>query len=400
MNAQHTARVAGILALLAILVATIWLAISTSTSSVSTVYGKRRGLPARSINSTSVFSQLFAAQGATIRDGGRLSPSLSKSNVIVWTPNSFLLPSDQEIDFFEQEWLNLDDGKERTLIYVARDYEAAIEYWRLQAEAGKGTEHIEAIRQLARVQADHAYMRSLTGLTPKCRWFEIENKQHVFLVRPDEGPWASTLEPRQVQLAVSGVLAPAESSDDVVQASKVLLGSSETPLIVEITNYEWPDSRVLVLLNGSSILNYPLVNHQNRKIAAKIIEHCGTTDRVTFLESDASGLIISRSNKNSYSGFEALTVWPINVILLHLIAAGILFCVMVFPIFGRPRELVTDNPSDFGKHVGAIQQLLERAGNRSLALEKVNQYRNLENDVPTKPTQKTETGNPFKVSQA
>ena len=397
---EYLARMFGVVALLLLFGTIAWFASIDSADDISTVYGKRQGAHAKSVNSTAAFGRMFKANGAGIRNAFRLSAGLSRSQVIVWAPNSFELPSDEEIDFFENDWLGLNDGIDRTLIYLARDYEAAVEYWRLQAGKGKGTEHIESTRQLARSQADHAYMRSLTGKQTKCQWFSIDNQQHVFSVKPTEGPWSAGIDHDAVDMFVSGVLVPHETEENDYLVSKVLLGSKQTPLILEISNdYLWPFGKILVLLNGSSTMNYPLVNHENRKIAGQIINSCGSPKRVTFLESGPAPLSISRSNKKVYSGFEALTVWPINMILLHLIAAGILFCVMVFPIFGRPREIVADSPSNFGKHIQAIQQLLELANNRELAIEKVNQYRQLENDT-TKQQKKTETGNPFKVSQA
>ena len=399
MKVDRIARVLGYLVMVLLLGAVALLVMSDRPTQINTEYGKRRGLYADSVNGIAAFSRMFEDQGARVRTGTRLSPSLARSQVIVWAPNSFELPRTTEIDFFETEWLGKDDGTQRTLVYIARDYQAALEYWRHQRDTAKGTSFIESQRQLARSQTEHAYMRSLTGIELDCEWFSMKNRNHVFHVQPTEGPWSQLIDADQAPWQVSCSLEP--ESDAETTTSRVLLGSQETPLIVELTDaYRWRDGRVLVLVNGAATLNLGLVNHENRKLAGQLIDYCGSPRRVTFLESGPMGLTVSKTRKKAYSGFEALTVWPINVILLHLIAAGILYCVMVYPIFGRPRELSEDSPSHFGKHIAAIQRLLELSKNREQAIARVNEYRELEGDIVTKPTTSTETGNPFKVSQA
>jgi hypothetical protein len=134
-----------------------------------------------------------------------------------------------------------------------------------------------------------------------------------------------------------------------------------------------------------------------------LIEVCADPHRVTFLETGPQSPHISRQDPKAYSGFEALTVWTINSILLHLIVAGILYCLMVFPIFGRPRQLDHDTTSDFGKHVRAVGDLLALAGDRQRAVAQVRQYRALylESTPAHQPGPATEPalpGNPFKVS--
>ena len=93
---------------------------------INTIYGRRRGTARTSLNGTSVLSDMFRQAGHKVTTWGRLSPRLERSQVIVWTPNSFELPTQKEIDYLEN-WLTNDQG--RTLVYVARDYDAAIEYW-------------------------------------------------------------------------------------------------------------------------------------------------------------------------------------------------------------------------------------------------------------------------------
>src|SRR5256885_9499747 len=67
------------------------------------------------------------------------------------------------------------------------------------------------------------------------------------------------------------------------------------------------------------------------------------------------------------SPLELLKVWPLNAILLHVAVLGIIICLSRSLIFGRPRDLPGDSPSDFGKHVAALGKLLARTKDRNYA---------------------------------
>ena len=372
---------------------------------ISIEYGKRTGQAIRSVNGTNVFGEMFKQRGPSVTTWSRLSPRLRRSDVIVWAPNSFELPNGDEIDYFEEEWLSLDDYRFRTLIYVARDFDAAVEYWETQAETTNGTTYLESRSQAARMKSDHALGRSMTATELDCDWFSIESNQSFVETIANDGKWMSDFDKKKtlskIKLPVAGKL-EIPTSPKRGRKYEVLLGSRETPLVVRLTDeYAWPDGQVIIVLNGSSVLNLPLVEHQNREIAAKLIDECGEEiRRVTFLETGPSGVPISTSDPRAYSGFDALKIWPINSILMHLIVAGILFCAYVFPIFGRPRKLETDTPSSFSKHIRAMGELLAIAQDRQAAIAKVQQYRSLKIEplVPEPSNTPDKAGNPFQQS--
>ncbi len=139
----------------------------------------------------------------------------------------------------------------------------------------------------------------------------------------------------------------------------------------------WDDSQILVVANGSWLLNLPLVEHEHRRLAGRLIDSCGPPGRVCFLESGPGGPRISESDKNLPLLVRAFTVWPLSVVLLHLTLVGILFCFCVFPIFGRPRNLPVETVSDFGKHVAAVGELLERRADAEHAQQRIQQYHQL-----------------------
>ena len=359
-----------------------------SQQRVDTTYGRRRGSARPSVNGTSVFSEMFRQAGHKVTTWHRLSPRLERSKVIVWTPNSFALPSEKEVDYLET-WLA--GGTQRTVIYVARDYDASIDYWHTLARQSQGQPFVESRRQLARVQADHALARSYTGKALKCKWFSVESRASFVPVTPNTGSWLPKLDAKKTKIAVAGRMTFPDSKE---VKRETLLGSPEGPLLVRITSESWQQhSQLIVVTNGSMLLNLPLINHEHRKLAGELINSCGPAGRVTFLESDPSGLTISKEDPGAHTGFEAFTVWPISPILLHLTIGGILYCLMVFPICGKPRELMADAPSDFGKHVRALGELMAQTNDRAAALARVRQYHQL--TAETTAVENRATGNPF-----
>jgi hypothetical protein len=170
---------------------------------------------------------------------------------------------------------------------------------------------------------------------------------------------------------------------------EVLLAGDGVPLVFRVSNevsadYQWRGQRI-VINNGSFLLNYPLVNHEHRKLAAKLIEACGKTDqKVAFIESGAGGpkIVDKETTGGMPTALELLKVWPLNAILLHVAVLGLVLCLSRSPIFGRPRELPADSTSDFGKHVAALGKLLAQTKDRNYAHARLMQYRQLADRGP------------------
>ncbi len=117
-----------------LLVLLLLLAGCQTSPQISQEYGRRRGNDrGQSVNGTGVLAHMFEQAGFRVSSWRRLSPKLEKDRVIVWAPDDYSLPTDAQIDFLEQ-WLarggEADPGNGRTLVYIGRDYEAAVDYWR------------------------------------------------------------------------------------------------------------------------------------------------------------------------------------------------------------------------------------------------------------------------------
>ena len=78
---------------------------------------------AKSVNGTAVLSGMFLQAGHKVSSWHRLSPKLEKDDVIIWAPDAFGDPGKEQREWLEN-WLSAEDG--RTLVYIGRDYDAAV----------------------------------------------------------------------------------------------------------------------------------------------------------------------------------------------------------------------------------------------------------------------------------
>ncbi len=350
-----------------------------------TAYGQRRGgEAARSVNGTAVLAEMFRQRGHRVTTTNRFSRRLDKSDIIIWVPDDFKPPDKEHREYLEQ-WLSRSPN--RTVVYVGRDYNAALDYWERIIPETPPTEASEAQHRQVEARAAWEAARSAMPSEEYSHWFTAKRDGKPRRVDELHGTWAEGIDTSKTQIHLEGQLAIPKEIDrdsfvdqDLPDPPQLLLGSGPDALAFRITDDEkWNDGQVIVIANGSFVLNYPLVNHEHRKLAAKLIEACGDNQNVVFVESDATGPTISTKEPvgGMPSSLELLKVWPLNAILLHLTVLGIILCLARSPIFGRPRELPGDSPADFGKHVAALGKLLAATKDRNYAHARLVQYRQI-----------------------
>jgi hypothetical protein len=388
--------IVGVIAALALVVVGVLLA-GRRDEQLPVIYGRRRGVDAAgSVNGTAVLADLYRAARRRVSTGVRFSPALEKYNTIVWFPDDFAPPDEAHRQRLE-EWLQ--NGSNRTLVYVGRDYDAAIDYWqRLKADASPELSD-EILRRDAESRARHEAIRSAMPIDEYARWFAVRRDDKPYDAQILSGPWADGIDAKQTDIHLEGrVSLPPYGDIDTLDDPfrhrdfDVLLASGDEPLVFRLSNdidsdKSWNKGQIIVLVNGSFTLNYPLVNHEHRKLAARLIEASSSADdRVLFIESQADGPPIRDKEKATSppTSLELLKVWPLNAILLHIAVLGIVLCLARAPIFGRPRDLIDESPADFGKHIAALGKLLAATKDRNYAQTRLNQYR--QSSGPKKPT--------------
>lgn len=358
---------------------------------IPTAYGSRNGFEmTSSVNGTHVLGELFRHAGYSVRSSNRLSPRIDSSDVIVWIPDSFDPPAQNVRDYLE-DWLTEQPG--RTLIYVDRDFDAAIEYWNAMLKNGSAEDRLVAQREKGRAQHDYDFIANASDGAFDCEWYSVDRDQPLRRPKQLVGRYAEAINPAKTDLVLRSRIAlskdweSANSANlaDKLPNSEILLSTKDglDPIVIRYSDeYDEYDvgSQLIIVNNGSFLLNQPLVNHEHRKLAAALIEECGSYgETVTFLESNDQGVeIVAASDVSAgRSGWEWLTVWPISPLGLHIALLLIVFCFASFPIFGRPKRLPETRSSDFQKHIGALGELLEATDDYDYAQLRVRQYQQI-----------------------
>jgi len=328
---------------------------------LDTYYGHQQipGLSA-SVNGTDVLASMFEQQGHKVLTRRTLiSSQMASVDTIVWFPDDYAAPTAEVCDWFD-EWLGERPG--RTLVYVGRSFDAAPIYWRT-VTPWVTAEQASEYRKRQREADNEAHPPTVPDPDSlDCEWFALKPKEAT-AVKQLAGDWSEDISAGETQLVLQWRLEPHDQS-------KPLLATQNDVLVARLHQLHWPDSQLLLVANGSFLLNLPLVNHEHRKLAGVLIASTGEKGKVVLLSSGKGGPPINPPPTDN-SLWRVFGAWPLNVVLLHFAVLGVIFCFARWPIFGRPRTPPGKSLSDFGKHVEAVGRLLRRAGDRNYALEKL-----------------------------
>lgn len=345
------------------------LAITGCSEGIETSYGHRSGLVGGdSVNGTAVLARMFMAAGHEVTTATRLSPRMYETaDCIVWAPNDFKPPLPEVRQWFDAWWRH---SPERTLIYIGRDYDAAPGYWRAAISAAPPEQVAEMKHRLTGDQNAFLSERGAMPLDEDAQWFTARGKRQHRQVHALSGDayWISGIDEKKIEIELNGRLVPPPTAHVLVESQGDAIVSRQ-----DMDN----GGGLIVVVNGSFVLNLPLVNHENRKLAGLLVDEIGAIPRdVVFLESGPGGPPIWEDEppEHAQTSLEILTVWPFNAIFSQLGALGLIFCYSRFPIFGRPRPLDAPRLSDFGRHIAALANLLRRTGDRAYAINRVAHY--------------------------
>ena len=362
-----------------LIVACLLLLLTGCREELSSQYGQQDD---KSVNGFDVLASMFReADNRVYTVRRRLTPRLrEKADVLVWMPDNYAMPT-----FDEQMWLEswLEERGGRVLVYIGRDYDSAPEYWRRTLAVAPADKQAEFQRRLMEAEAEESARRSELPATAYCGWF-IHTKDNLpWNATPPKKPKANQLsgEPQWVQGvdAAQLDLKFASHIDPPFEADVLLALDQE--IVVSRQAFDADDgtqSELIVVSNASFLTNLALVNHQHRKLAASLVAEVGSERDVYFVESDARGLNLAedtdpQESPGSQSGLEFLIAPRLSNTFLHLLALGIIFSFSCWPIFGRPRSEVSTHETDFGRHVEALGDLIEKRGDKAHA-EKILQH--------------------------
>jgi hypothetical protein len=243
--------------------------------------------------------------------------------------------------------------------------------------AAPAAEAAEAKRRLDEAEVDFSQARTSVLDGEKCNWFTVKTLSSPRRVTTLAGPWSAGVDPKKCNLRLHSAYQFSPTDEVLLTDNRDTLAARRRFHTPDSWSAGVPPNQLIVVTNGSFLLNLQLINHEHRKLAAHLMSELPPASRIVFLESDPGGPPIRESEPVARppSGLAIFSIWPLGGVLLHLAVLGVLFCFARLPIFGVPRDPPEGSLSDFGKHVNAFGELLHETHDRNYAQARIEQYR-------------------------
>ncbi len=350
---------------------------------IETAYGRSRG---KSINGTNAVLELVRGRGHQVRAAIRYNETLANwADVIVRFAQAPGSVSSEEADWLDT-WLKTKPG--RKLVYIAHDSDAGPEFWpQMLATLPPTGADAERQKMEDRLRESRTWIADLPARAKQPAkvddWFGIEpsdpkKPREVTTCRSLSGPWAAGVDPVAAALPKHEAIR-AENDETVYlngDGSKLAIGWSFYGNRDEDDSDDEIRSKaggVLVLANGSFLVNAGLLNKARRPLAAHVLDWIGDgPSKVAFVEGEN---VLAESDSDSISPFHLLTVYPFNWIAAHLAGFGVLFALALATTIGRPRPEPASEIERPSAHPIALGAILARTRQTALAHEILANYR-------------------------
>jgi hypothetical protein len=340
------------------------LGLSGCAARVETEYGFSRG---DSINGTSVFAAMLRDDGHSVQAAIRLTDELGDwaVGIVRFAPYPGP-PSREEADWYRQ-WLAGD--RDRWLIYIVRDFDGMGEYWRDVLAQLPSTADPD---QRAEAEEERVKAAMWTSeLPPKAKeagdskvWFKVPDGWNPPRVLEKlSGPWATGID-----AAAAGLTA-----HERLEASggRVLLKGDDQPLV--LAKAAAGSGRLLVIANGSFLLNEALVNSARRPLAEKVVAWAGHDHCPIAL---VEGFAVSAGTQGPPSLWDLIyRLVALRWVAIQLSLAGLLAALARAPRLGRPKPEPASDADQPATHAKALGELLARTGASHDARDLLDRYR-------------------------
>lgn len=332
-----------------------------------TRYGTVRG---ESLNGVSAFVQMLRDAGHRTATRRWLAERIvGRHDVAIVFAADFGAPEEGALRLLGRF---LDVAGDQTLVFVVRDSDAAIDYWRAVAAApGLPADKAEASRGKLRGAESALTVGTREGFPAPAA--DAASLAYGLALR--ERPV-----PAPILVDVGGeASAEIEARWELRRRLEPPPGTSPLwthggePLLVTSPG---PD-RTLVLASAAPLLNAGLVDPGNRRLAAALVAALPADARVivvgsTRIRADDGG---EGDDASAPSPWRLLAVQPHPWIVSQALLAIVLFCWWRAPIFGRPRREEGGRPQDFGHHVEALGALLRKSRDEGFARGRLASWR-------------------------
>lgn len=392
---------------------------------LGTSYGPSSGyLAKQSINGFTTFRRSFDKAGFTTRDLNRLTDRARRSAVIVWTPTHPAGIENRTTSWMER-WLRQGN---RTLIYVLPDSGSEALFYRDARPLASPQQRLEYRRKYAEALIEEHRWQLQRNALQSNGWFFVGPKvQRTAVVLADsdaakDGNWKESSEfdePQRFEWVIEAydrenppqqgapIWQPAgpgsmpwqfgqtvSPGSTEVDFQPILQSTDGDTLVAQITSDQWRGSQILVVAGGSLLTNYGLTLPSNQQLAGSLIDQSLATvnpsnraaakpdelsdefkPTASFATASYSLPISERAGEiPRAAGAEFFTEFPLSFVTLHIAILGFVICLMLMPIFGRPRRIDRGVLTNFGDHINAVATLMRRRGGQAYARQRISDY--------------------------
>ncbi|MEM6363974.1 MAG: hypothetical protein AAF745_06095 [Planctomycetota bacterium] len=357
-----------------------WLIIvvcSVGCHGLKTDYGRSSGISGRqSINGFAAFRKSIeqASDRIETRDVTRLSRRARASDAIVWIPTYWPPPNVNDVTMWMNEWLA--EGN-RTLVMINLDDGSEADYWQTATEEALPDQALEYRRRVARQINARLLADDQRTAVQVSDWF-VASPLPIRTTTQTDDSVAFTIND-----ASNNKKANKSTTKDVrlqpLREASIDSGMDtvKVTLVAKITKDAWDDSHVIAVSGGGLLTNFAMTKDSSRRMASQIANAMIAGNRggdaiddqpkikVGFLKTDENFVGISKAKPGApvATGMEVLTTWPLSLVTIHALFLGLVMCLMLLPIFGRPRTVRYNRTTQFGNHLDAMAKLMLR--NRS-----------------------------------
>jgi hypothetical protein len=329
-----------------------------------TEYGRSRGT---SLNGTSAFAEMLRQRGHNVRAAVRLTDSLAEwaQGIVRFAP--YPGPPDEDEAGWIRQWL--DEDPERWLIYVVRDFDTTAEYWK---------EVRDGISELAdperRAEAEEKRVEAadwVHTLPPKAK--KSGNAREWFTVESGAGPpkictelgglWAEGVDAAAAALWLHETIKPDRRS--------IMLSGDNKALVVDKSVIG--QGNVLIVANGSFLLNEAIVNPARRGLAVRVAEWPdGEMQHVAFVD----GSYVMSEDEGTPSLWKLMQRLPaFRWVAIQMALAGVFAALARAPRLGRPRPDPVSGADRPAAHAEALGTLLAASRATTESLDLLERYR-------------------------
>lgn len=363
-------------------------------------YGGTRGTAAgRSVNGLATFRQVvlqldpdFGPEDIEFDDSDlvSLSDRTSAIDAIVWTPQ-FHTGIDNKTRGWLDRWLR---SGNKTLVYVVADDGSMTDYLTNSIEQVSPQTRFEYRRTLARRSLQRMQPDSVAAASDK--WFNINRIDGWIGDSLPTGPWPSNWDDVKPVRAMQTLKqrgnqkSKAKPSVDKAIHWQTLVHVDQDPLVARLASDRWPDSQVIIVGAGSLVTNYAMVKGNGQSIASEIRSsiirvsqnNVAADDPMDPVKIGFATTVVSEipvrtrpPQQPVASGMKVLTTWPLSLITIHGLIAGLVACLILLPIFGRARRAPTPDPNRFADHIDAVANLMHKTSGDEFAQNRIERYR-------------------------